>query len=187
MKIRGSGKKKSDHTAGGAGVTSGAGRFQSCSHHAPHSPHSLSKEQLCSLGPLYAGSSLGALQTRPPLCTLPTIWNCLCFPPCWSLFPSVSFSCLVFLLFSLSLLRPIVEGLNGALQELFSGTLSTFFKPLFAHIQLTTHISLNRRGTEGKQSHCFSKIWNIFPNVRPWSYISHTIRLHCCQKALHHQ
>lgn len=52
-----------------------------------------------------------------------------------------------------------------------------FFIPVFAYIQLTTHISLNRWGTEEKQSHCFSKIWNIFPNVRIWPYISHTVKL----------
>lgn len=59
--------------------------------------------------------------------------------------------------------------------------------PMICIHSLTTYISLNRWGTEGKLSHCFSKIWNIFPNVRIWPYISHTVKLCYCQKAPHYK
>lgn len=96
-------------------------------------------------------------------------------------------SYLVIFLPFFSLLRPILDCLNCALQNLLSGTLNFFFKPLFAYIQLSTHF-IKQMGKRGEAISFFSSmICNSFPNVRVWPYISHTVKLYSCQKPPHYK
>lgn len=130
------------------------------------SPQPNFKEKLCNLGlsPFIVISqscrNKGAILYSSYYLKLPL------FSSLFILFPFYFVSYLIIFLPFFSLLRPILDCLNCALQNLLSGILNIFFLPLFAYIQLSTHF-IKQMGKRGEAISFFSSmICNIFPNVR---------------------
>ena len=113
------------------------------------------KENLCNLGlsPFIVISqscrNKGAILYSSYYLKLPL------FSSLFILFPFYFVSYLIIFLPFFSLLRPILDCLNCALQNLLSGILNIFFFYHYLHTFNSAHISLNRWGNEGKQSHFF--------------------------------